>query len=504
MHEFETPQRLNIWAILFIAFKNFKALIGLALYVGFAGSKNLTIYHILIGIFLALLFLIRPLLDYISFRYYIDNQEIHIKKGVFFKDHITIPFERIQNISLQENLFQSILGVVTLQLETAGSTKKEVAFAALSKSTAESLKSRLEVFIDELPQVTTNEVQDENIERHPKSPSKKLLLKLDIIDIFKIGITQNHLRNGVLALFAVYSFSTQFYLFDLAELDPYFENLEAQESFKMFSLFTLIIVTIAIVFFILFSVLLSLIKTLIDFYDFKLEADQNNLYIRTGLLVRKEYKVPIKKIQMLEFESNPLRKIFGFETLKILQAQPEIVGKKQSKDIYVPACTAAIAAKIEALVFNFTDENASTIKPNAKSYARISALYWLLLLTLAVLGFWLFLKAYLVNLSLLAIIASISIVWSYYFGKSVSLAANEDFFVCKYSFFNPTRCIIPSYKLQNLSSTQPIFLKQRKEAHLKLFTASGYKKIRYLKLDKLQKVYNFGIEKVIHSKRAWM
>ncbi|MDT8347892.1 MAG: hypothetical protein RQ756_08820, partial [Flavobacteriaceae bacterium] len=87
MHEFNTPQRLHIWAILFIAFKNFKALIGVALYLGFAGSKNLKFYHILFGVFLALLFLIRPILEYISFRYYIANNEIHIKKGIFFKDH---------------------------------------------------------------------------------------------------------------------------------------------------------------------------------------------------------------------------------------------------------------------------------------------------------------------------------------------------------------------------------------------------------------------------------
>ncbi|MDT8346457.1 MAG: PH domain-containing protein, partial [Flavobacteriaceae bacterium] len=406
------------------------------------------------------------------------------------------------------NLFQSLVGVASVQLETAGSAKKEVAFAALSKTTAEALKNRLESFIEELPQVENANNQEENTSKNtaqqPKRPSKKLLLKLDIIDLFKIGITQNHLRNGFLALVAVYSFSFQFSLFDWTDLDPYFSSLEEQDASKVFSGFAIILVAVGIVLFILISILLSLAKTVIDFYDFKLEADEKNLYIRTGLLVRKEYKVPINKIQMLEFESNPLRKIFGFETLKVLQAQPEDVGNKQSKSIYIPACTPPIAKNIETLVFDYTDEHLDIIQPNATSYARISAIYWMLFFGVIFIGFWVFLNAYLINLTLLAILGLASISWSYYFGKSVSLASNEDFFVSKYSFFTPTRCIIPNYKLQNLTAVQPIFLKQRKEAHLKLFTASGDQKIRYLKLDVLQRVYNFGLEKVIGSKRAWM
>ena len=84
-------------------------------------------------------------LQYINFTFYIDdeNDEFIINKGVFNKTKIAIQLNKIQQVNINQTLIQRIIGVHALDVDTAGSSNKEVKIRAISHALAVSLKAKL-------------------------------------------------------------------------------------------------------------------------------------------------------------------------------------------------------------------------------------------------------------------------------------------------------------------------------------------------------------------------
>ncbi|MBD3186878.1 PH domain-containing protein, partial [Candidatus Bathyarchaeota archaeon] len=56
-----------------------------------------------------------------TFFYKVTDQFIFIRRGVFTNHEVTIPFSRIQNVSISQGLFDKRFGLHTVKIETAGS-----------------------------------------------------------------------------------------------------------------------------------------------------------------------------------------------------------------------------------------------------------------------------------------------------------------------------------------------------------------------------------------------
>ena len=59
-------------------------------------------------------------IEYMSFTYELAENEFIIRQGVITRHTTVIPYNRIQNISTTRTLLERILGLATLQIETAG------------------------------------------------------------------------------------------------------------------------------------------------------------------------------------------------------------------------------------------------------------------------------------------------------------------------------------------------------------------------------------------------
>jgi putative membrane protein len=84
-------------------------------------------------------------LQYLFFTFHIDeeNNEFVIQKGVFNKTRITIQLHKIQQVNINQSLIQRLVGVHKLEIDTAGSDKKEASISAISHDLATILKERL-------------------------------------------------------------------------------------------------------------------------------------------------------------------------------------------------------------------------------------------------------------------------------------------------------------------------------------------------------------------------
>ena len=58
--------------------------------------------------------------SYAALKCQVNNRSVVIKKGVLFRQELTIPLDKIQDISLHEGPILSMLGLLRLRIETAG------------------------------------------------------------------------------------------------------------------------------------------------------------------------------------------------------------------------------------------------------------------------------------------------------------------------------------------------------------------------------------------------
>lgn len=80
------------------------------------------------------------ILAYNNFFYEIDDTSFQKHYGILHKQTVTIPFEQIQNVNISRSLIEQLLGLASIDIETAGSsgtTKKNVVGAL--NTTAEGL-----------------------------------------------------------------------------------------------------------------------------------------------------------------------------------------------------------------------------------------------------------------------------------------------------------------------------------------------------------------------------
>ena len=130
-------------------------------------------------------------LQYLFFTFHIDeeNNEFVIQKGVFNKTRITIQLHKIQQVNINQSLIQRLVGVHKLEIDTAGSDKKEASISAISHELATILKERL---INH--SAIENPISQENeVEESPTS-----LLKISLISLIKIGFTSNYIKSFAL------------------------------------------------------------------------------------------------------------------------------------------------------------------------------------------------------------------------------------------------------------------------------------------------------------------
>ena len=80
---------------------------------------------------------------YFKFYFYVKDGELIIEKGILEKTKLNIPFERIQTINFQQSILHQLFDVVGLEIDTAGSGKKELSITAVEKDKAELIRDYL-------------------------------------------------------------------------------------------------------------------------------------------------------------------------------------------------------------------------------------------------------------------------------------------------------------------------------------------------------------------------
>ncbi|WP_438969530.1 PH domain-containing protein [Nonlabens sp.] len=525
MLDLSTPQRQSKKIIIFYLLKSIKSLLLYFLFaaIGSNSMGNYGWYMTAFITFIAVISLISPVLKYIYFTFHIEEDELIIQKGLLQKERKSIPLDRIQSININQSVVQRILGIVSLEVETAGSKAKELEIPGLDRFFASQFKDvlqeRKEEIIEEIAPITSDiddsaiTNQSERITENDeagyivqekirsngikKDTTETLILRLGILDILKVGLTQNHLRSGGLAIGV--AFGSWYKVNDIVE--EYFSEWVEQFSWEnVISGTSLSIALIAIVVFMFFSVIISVALAFNKFWGFSIVKKGTDLEVQMGLFNKKEIKIPLSKVQILEFHSNPLRKLLGFQTAQIYQAQST---DNKLGSVSVPACKEVHRKMLQHLIFKQSIEKTQQeLKCNPYSHARFR-FYILSVFFFPLLAVGIYFELYL-GIAPLIILFIFLIFMAFMYGKHSKVIKDDDFVVFRKGWLFPQTIISPIFKTQAVEKWRSVFLKRRREAHFKLHTAAGSRGLRYLKVDELNELITSVNNEVIYSNEKWM
>lgn len=88
-------------------------------------------------------------LVYINYKFSVSDDGLHIKRGIFMKHEVSIPYKQIQDVGIRRDLAYIILGLSKLLIETAGDAgsagpdSAEGVLPALDKIKAEEIRAEL-------------------------------------------------------------------------------------------------------------------------------------------------------------------------------------------------------------------------------------------------------------------------------------------------------------------------------------------------------------------------
>ncbi len=498
------PQRQNILGVAVIFFINLRRAFNF--FIFFVVVNLGTKFRILsLGLeewayIISIIFLIISYLQYLKFTFYIKGDNFVIEKGVFSQEKVNVPFARIQTVNTSQNLIQRILGVVGLKIDTAGSIQNEIQIPALSKLHAKQLREYLMERKFETGEKPEGDADSEILEEKEKSNFKldsQPVLELSFKDLLLVGLTQNHFRSGLLLFAIVNGYIWQFEEYLLKPFESYIE-----QTAENFLSQWILLLPFALIAFLLISVLASLVGTAVTHFQFKFFLGQEGMRMNSGLIAKNTFNVPFGKIQYFKWESNPLRALIGFYTLRIKQAGTEVINDR--KLISIPGIKAR--SLVSVLDRQYPNRKAFPYQSfQVDKLLFIQLAIWVGLvpsLVFTAVNFWLLEMLWLYPFILIYLGATVFFSFRYF--QTYRVKVNPDFTLVKRGYIFPTTLLIPNYKLQNICLKQSIFQKRRGVASLQLYSAAGGESIVHLRQEEAYELYNYLLFCIESSKRKWM
>ena len=333
-HLFHQPQRQSPKAIVLILLKYFRIVVRqlwpilIIVIINPRSDKGLIIISIVAAV--VLISLVYSIVSYTKFYFFIQNNELCVRSGVFRKTVLNVPFERIQSVDFKRNIVHQLLNVVSVQVDTAGSKGSELEIDAIEQERAEQLR---EIVIEYKRKKTATLSTDPTlpVESSIVKEAPELILSLSWKDLIKVGISENHLRTA--AIIFAFFIGLADDLDQLVGVDIY-GRLE--DTTNAMSLIGILATLVAIPIFIGFSFIITLISTVLKYYGLKFWREGQSFKVVSGLFTRNEKTIQKPKIQLIRWVTSPLKQIFGIYQMNIYQAAN--IEQTKDRSLVIPGC----------------------------------------------------------------------------------------------------------------------------------------------------------------------
>ncbi len=370
-------QRLHPLTIVIEAWRAVSRFLIIILFFGFQAMTNrgpIDTSELIFG-GVGLLVVASALVRYFTYSFAIYNGSLLVKEGLITKKDRTIPLARIQNINLKRDLIHRIVGLVDLEIETAGGGKAEATLSAVTEEQAHVLKQKLMGRFDPLSSPLIEARREEVIY---KATTRELLIA---------GATENRLLIMVASIFGIVSAAPGF----METFTTWVERAikgAAQQAGRSPSDWTLWIVLGLIA--LLVGWLASIVMTFVSYWGFELAWKDGSFRRQYGLLNHFENVVPAKRIQTARFTSNFMQRWFNvgklyLDTAGSFSQQGDGEGRQSARPtpLMAPLISLQGAMKILDRVFDgLALDDSKWVNPPPRMIGRWTFSVWPLALVL--------------------------------------------------------------------------------------------------------------------------
>jgi putative membrane protein len=282
------------------------------------------------------------------FGYGVGEGEIVIESGILQRQRRVIPFDRIQDIDIEQGLLARMFGTAKVRIETGGGAKDEGSLDSVSLVEAHRLREVLR-----RGHADSGATEDSSV---PVAVEEPLLFHMDFKRVLLAG-----LFNFSLVYLAVI-FGSFEYLEALFGFDPLkMEWIEPARALAQTATWGLTALALSII--LLLGTVAGVVRTVARDYDFRLTRAGGGLRRRRGLLTLSEALIPFRRVQLSVIRSGPIARFFGWFRLEFqtLSADAAKAGNQ----------VAAPFARIEEVQLVLAEVSQEDL-PSDEDYVRVS------------------------------------------------------------------------------------------------------------------------------------
>lgn len=497
-NSFKTPTRQSKIGIvanfLFFMQKFVRAFIPVIVLFIVKDSSNIPLSWVVIGT--SILFLLVAIWSYVAYRnffFYIDEKtdSFIIMKGVLAKSKTIVPLENIQQVTLNQKFIHKLVQVYAVEIDSAGSTEKEVEIPSVSHDIALELKSLLLSY--NKTEVSNHVHIDVNTTEQNDS-----VQKLSIWTLIKLGLTTNYLQTLGLILAFFITFFEQY-------SNIFLKDYSDEEVFDMYRTSDVESLVILYVLVVLISLVLmvNVVRVIMKFFNYSISVQNNTFLVNYGLLSTHNVILRPRRIQLLKITQNFFQRKMDLFHLKINQV---ISGESKGKNVglEIPGYSKAEKDTFFNLVFEHeTEKPLFELAPNYRFWAFR---FFIFAIIPATVGLLIYMNHYdwkIVSALCLAYILLMGLI-QYRIFKVRKLIVYKDLICLHSGFWDVTETWLEPNKIQKLSVSQLFWQKKYDIGTLTLLTAGGnvsFQTTSYSELTQLSDLWLYEIES---ANKGWM
>ncbi|MCY2960064.1 MAG: PH domain-containing protein [Planctomycetota bacterium] len=236
---------------------------------------------------------------YRTLRWRYDADELVVRQGWIWKSERHVPYARIQNVDLKQNVLHRALKVAEVRIETAGGAEPEVSLSVVSLAAYEEVRERAFAGRAQarpaaaLP--SAGAAEDVRSEPGTSSSAPETILELSPLDIVLLGV---HPGRGLALLAIAWGTAREFGFFEDWEKHAESAAQDSGNPEAFLKAATVLIVVAGVA----GLMLLSLAASFVEYWNFRLEAEGEVFRVRRGLLTRQVQTIPRGRIQAVTVE----------------------------------------------------------------------------------------------------------------------------------------------------------------------------------------------------------
>lgn len=282
-----------------------------------------------------LLSLVAAWFRWLRFRFAVGADEIMVESGVLSRQHRTIPFDRIQDVSIEQGLVSRALGIAKVGFETgAGGKENDANLDAIALDAAQQLRGTIRAHRSETatPAVPAS---DATVAPAASLPEDRLLFSMNPRQLLVAG-----LFNFSLAALAIVGAAMQFFdnllPFDFNIFNPV-DWIDLAEGYGLDNWLVAhrwIAGVGALVSLLLIGFASGVATMMLANWGFRLTREARALRRTRGLTTRTDVALPVRRIQAAIIVTGWFRRRFGWHELRLQSLAHD--GEKERDHQVVP------------------------------------------------------------------------------------------------------------------------------------------------------------------------